>query len=206
MVDNSLYDGLELTLIMNFTCTAFYLAMMLSVWSCVKMSTDPSARRKSPQKWNLLGIFTASEAFTVGLVCSLFAAKTLMSAFLATSTATGGITLYTLLQNNPKYDLSQWGSGISSLILVSSFFGVLRLLFGDGFLPLNQMIYSGIGAVLFSIYLAHHTRLIVAGKHSKYQMNEKDYVYGAMTLYLDIINIFLRMVQIFDQMEREKEK
>ena len=27
----------------------------------------------------------------------------------------------------------------------------------------------------FSFYLAYHTKLIVAGKHAKYQMNEKDY-------------------------------
>jgi FtsH-binding integral membrane protein len=181
------------------------MAMMVSVGVCLKMGMDPDARRKSPTKWQLLGIFTASEAFTVGLVSSLYGAKTLLSAFLATSTATAGITMYTLMQNNPKYDLSQWGSGLSSTLMVFFFYGLLRFFFGDSFLPMNQMLYSGLGAILFSVYLAYHTRLIVSGKHTKYQMNEKDYVYGAMTLYLDIINIFLRLVQIFDHMENKRE-
>lgn len=57
------------------------------------------------------------------------------------------------------------------------------------FLPYNDIIYSIVGACLFSFYLAHHTKLIVSGKHAKYQMNEKDYVFGAMTLYNDIINM-----------------
>ena len=61
------------------------------------------------------------------------------------------------------------------------------------FLPYNDIMYSIVGACLFSFYLAHHTKLIVSGKHAKYQMNEKDYVFGAMTLYNDIIN----MVRIY---------
>ena len=48
-----------------------------------------------------------------------------------------------------------------------------------GFLPYNDALYGLVGATLFSFYLAYHTRLIVAGKHTKYQMNEKDYVFGA---------------------------
>jgi protein lifeguard len=46
------------------------------------------------------------------------------------------------------------------------------------------------------LYLAHHTKLIVSGKHSKYGMNEEDYVFGAMTLYNNIINIFLYLLRI----------
>jgi hypothetical protein len=38
-----------------------------------------------------------------------------------------------------------------------------------------------VGAGLFSLYLAHHTKMIVAGKHAKYQINDRDYVLGAST-------------------------
>ena len=59
--------------------------------------------------------------------------------------------------------------------------------------------YSACGATLFSFYLAHHTKLIVAGKHSKYQMNEKDYVYGAVSLFNDIINLFIYVLKILGE-------
>jgi protein lifeguard len=65
-----------------------------------------------------------------------------------------------------------------------------------GFLPYNEMLYSLGGASLFALYLAHHTKLIVGGKHSKYRMYEQDYVYGAMALYNDIINMFLYILRI----------
>jgi len=65
-----------------------------------------------------------------------------------------------------------------------------------GFLPYNDMLYSLLGACLFSLYLAYHTRLIVSGKYTKIQMNEKDHVLGAMCLYTDIINIFIYILRI----------
>jgi len=63
-------------------------------------------------------------------------------------------------------------------------YGVIQLLqmlgvLPPNFLPYNDALYGLVGACLFSFYLAYHTKLIVAGKHSKYQMNEKDYVFGA---------------------------
>jgi len=83
------------------------------------------------------------------------------------------------------------------IFLVYGIFGILQT-FGiipANFLPYNDAVYSLIGACLFSFYLAYHTRLIVAGKHAKYQMNEKDYVFGAMALYNDIINMFIYILR-----------
>lgn len=68
------------------------------------------------------------------------------------------------------------------IVHVLELFGVLP----QGFLPYTEAIYCSLGAGLFSLYLAHHTRLIVSGKSAKYQMNEKDYILGAMSLYSDV--------------------
>lgn len=90
-----------------------------------------------------------------------------------------------------------------------------------GFMPYNEMLYSLVGACLFSFYLAYHTKLIVAGKHAKYLLNEKDYVFGAskfylfasplyasanhyplfssVTLYNDIINIFIYTLRLIGE-------
>lgn len=65
------------------------------------------------------------------------------------------------------------------------------------------MLYSVFATCLFSLFLAYHTKLIVGGKHAKYRMNEKDYVFGAMALYVDIIQIFLNILQIIGG-EREE--
>ena len=38
--------------------------------------------------------------------------------------------------------------------------------------------------------------MIVNGKNKKYMLSEKDYVFAVITLYLDIINLFLYLIQI----------
>lgn len=43
--------------------------------------------------------------------------------------------------------------------------------------------------------------MIVSGKSAKYQMNEKDYILGAMSLYSDIINIFLYILRIMGELD-----
>ena len=73
-----------------------------------------------------------------------------------------------------------------------------------GLLPYNEMLYGLVGACLFSFYLAHHTKLIVAGKHTKYQMSDKDYVFGAMTLYNDIINLFIYTLRLIGEDRDDK--
>ena len=110
------------------------------------------------------------------------------------------------MQKNPKYDLTQWGRGLASVGFAFLMFGVMRVLefFGVipyGFLPYSEALYCIFGAGLFSMYLAYHTRLIVSGKSAKYQMSEKDYILGAMSLYSDIINIFLYILRLLGELD-----
>ena len=168
------------------------------------MSISAEARRKSPRKWFLLVAFTLGEAISVGFVSSFYKYKSVLSALLATVAATVSVSLYTALQKNAKYDLSQLGSSLSSIAKIFLVYGIVGILqmtnvLPANFLPYNDAIYSFLGACLFSVYLAHHTRLIVSGKHTKYQMHEKDYVYGAMTLYNDIINMFIYILRIIGE-------
>lgn len=176
-------------------------SLALSTFAWMFICLSPRARREAPMKWNLLALFTIGEAISVGFISSMYKFTAVISAMSATAAATMAITIYTFLNNNPKRDLSQWGSGLASFGMIFLVYGIIHLLeiFGvlpRGFLPYNDAIFSILGATLFSLYLAHHTRLIVAGKHTKYQMNEKDYVYGAMTLYNDIINMFIYLLRL----------
>ena len=64
------------------------------------------------------------------------------------------------------------------------------------FLPGLQLLYSGAGCLLFSFYLVYDTQLILGGKHKKYQFGVDDYVFAALNLYLDIINLFIYILSI----------
>lgn len=142
----------------------------------------------SPLKWQLLTLFTIGEALSVSFISSFYTFRSVLVALLATTAATTSISVYTATQTNPKYDLSQWGSMLSSFGLIFFVYGIIQVLqligiIPAGFVPYSDMLYGCVGATLFAGYLAYHTKLIVAGKHSKYQMNDKDYVFGASKFF-----------------------
>lgn len=177
------------------------LSLAVSTISALWIGISPRARRSSPLKWQLLALFTIGEAITVGLLSSFYQLKSVITAMSATAAATLSITLYSFLNQNPKYDLSQWGTAIASLASIFLIYGLINLLertgiLPQGFLPFTEGIYAFFGAALFSLFLAYDTRLIVGGKHSKYQMNEKDYVWGAISIYMDVINIFIYLLRL----------
>lgn len=177
------------------------LSLAVSTISALWIGASPRARRSSPLKWQLLALFTIGEAMTVGFISSFYQLRSVVSAMSATAAATLSITLYSFLNQNPKYDLSQWGQGLASLATIFVIYGLINLLertgvLPQGFLPFTEGIYAFFGAALFSLFLAYDTRLIVGGKHSKYQMNEKDYVWGAMSIYMDVINIFIYLLRL----------
>mmetsp|Transcript_18978 Transcript_18978/g.28114 ORF Transcript_18978/g.28114 Transcript_18978/m.28114 type:complete len:355 (-) Transcript_18978:223-1287(-) len=183
-------------------------SLIISTITVMFMTISERARQVSPLKWQLLGIFSIAEAIVVGFISSFYKSKTVMSAAMSTAVATMSVTMYTVLNKDSKRDLSQWGMGLSSIGMIFCFYGVIHLLSQSGvlppeFLPYNETVYSFLGTSLFTMYLAYHTRLIISGKHTKYQLNEKDYVFGAVLLYNDIITIFLYMLRLMASDDRD---
>merc|ERR1711879_1103277 len=73
---------------------------------------------------------------------------------------------------------------------------IVTIFFPGAYSTLN-MIYAGIGAILFSFYIVYDTQIIVGGNHKKYQLSVDDYAFGALTLYVDIINLFMMILSLF---------
>jgi protein lifeguard len=168
------------------------LSLLLSTVAWITMSLSTQARRISPMKWQLLALFTLGEAISVGFVSSFYQYRSVITTMLVTALATTGVSVYTAQQRNSKYDLSQLGATLSSVGLLLVLYGMIQILqstgiLPSGFLPYNEMIYGLVGATVFSGYLAYHTKLITAGKLAKYQMNEKDYVFGASYVYIPLL-------------------
>jgi FtsH-binding integral membrane protein len=94
--------------------TVPFLSLLLSTICWFIMCSSVSARRQSPLKWQLLVLFTLGEALSVGFISSFYKFRSVVVALLATATAATSVSVYTITQKNPKYDLSQWGAGLSS--------------------------------------------------------------------------------------------
>ena len=56
-----------------------------------------------------------------------------------------------------------------------------------------------LGALIFGLYIVIDTAIILDG--NKYGITNDDYVFCAMLIYLDMINLFLRLLQLLAKLK-----
>lgn len=156
-----------------------------------------SARVQNMSVGAARGVFFAYAALN-GLVLSYyflaFSVGTLVLAFLATALYFGLMALYGATTHK---DLTSWGPALMFGLVAMLITGVVGSLFGFGFRA--AALYSGVGLVLFMLLTAYDTqklRQVYAYYSADTEMAEKASIYGALTLYLDFINIFLDVVHL----------
>lgn len=93
-----------------------------------------------------------------------------------------------------KWDFTGMGAGLFVCLIVFMIFGFLAI-FLRGAFPILNMVYACLGALLFSVYLVYDTQMIMGGKH-KYSISPEEYIFAALNIYLDIINIFIYILSI----------
>ena len=130
----------------------------------------------------------------------VFSVGTLVMAFLATAVYFGLMAVYGTTTHK---DLTGWGPrlmmGLVALIVTS----LIGMLFGFGFG--SSVLYCGIGLVLFMLLTAYDTQKLqqmYAYYAGDPELAEKASIYGALTLYLDFINIFLYVVRLLGNNRR----
>ena len=132
----------------------------------------------------------------------LFDLGTLVLAFLATSVYFGLMAVYGTTTHR---DLSGWGPKLMMALIALIVTGVVGMFFGMGFG--TTVVYSGIGLVVFMLLTAYDTQKL-SQMYSYYagdsELAEKASIYGALTLYLDFINIFLYVVRLLGLSNRRR--
>ena len=127
---------------------------------------------------------------------------TLVLAFLATSLYFGLMAVYGTTTHK---DLSGWGPKLMMALFALIITGFVGVLFGMGFM--GTVLYSGIGLVVFMLLTAYDTQKL-SQMFSYYaydgELAEKASIYGALTLYLDFINIFLYVVRLLGMNSRRR--
>lgn len=98
----------------------------------------------------------------------------------------------TIFAMQTKYDFTMMGGVLLVAMVVFIIFGIVAM-----FLPgkIMTLVYGSCGALLFSIYLIYDTQLMMGGEH-KYSISPEEYIFAALNLYLDIVNIFLYILTI----------
>ena len=160
------------------------------------------------QKMSIDGARAAFFGYAIlnGMVLSyyflMFSVGTLVMAFLATAVYFGLMAVYGTTTHK---DLTGWGPRLMMALVAMIVTSLVGALFGFGFGA--SVLYCGIGLVVFMLLTAYDTqklRQIYAYYAGDTEMAEKASIYGALTLYLDFINIFLYVVRLLGMNSRSR--
>lgn len=143
-------------------------------------------------------------AFVMGLSISsiflVFTGASIVQVFLATSIAFAGLSLWGY---TTKKDISGWGSflimGVIGLIVVS----IINIFLQS---PGLTFAVSAIGVLIFAGLTAYDTQRIKTDYISHAQHGDSEWlgkaaIMGALSLYLNFINMFMMLLQLFGNRE-----
>jgi len=137
--------------------------------------------------------FTVALGWGVAVTCARFQQAGLglvvLEAVGLTASVTAALTAYTL---RSKTDFSYLGAGLGSALWVLIIGGLVAALTG---LPGMHFAMAVGGAFLFSLYIVYDVHEIAK------RLSPDEYVHAAISLYLDIINLFLHILRILASLQ-----
>lgn len=165
------------------------LAFVVSIASMCSLACCGSMRRKFPHNFICLGIFTLAQSFLLGFVTAFYKTDIVMLAIAMTAAVCITLTIFAF---QTKIDFTPYVGVAMVGCVILMMMGFILMFFN---IPFLRTLYAAFGALLFSIYLIIDTQMIVGGSH-KNQISPEEYIFGAITLYTDIINIFMFILQL----------
>jgi FtsH-binding integral membrane protein len=152
--------------------------------------------KQVPTNYLLLLGFTLCQSVMVGhAVMAVPEPSVVLGATCMTLGAVVGIMLYATFANT---DFTMCGPLLNDLFFIFAITSLFVVLFG----PKLHFFIAAIGVFLFSVYLIYDTQLLMSGTfkgHRKYQIDEDSYIMASVVLYLDIINLFLYILELMNQ-------
>lgn len=148
-------------------------------------------RQEYPTNFYLMGAFTLFNSVSLGMIVSAYDLAIVSQAFFLTAMIVIGLTMYTL-QSDKDF---QWMSGLLySALMILSFGSFLHIFFRNSAM---ESALSMLGAFVFAGYIIYDTQMIM--KH----LCPEEYVIAVLNLYMDIINLFIKILKIVNSMQQK---
>ncbi|KAM8850533.1 protein lifeguard 3-like [Spinachia spinachia] len=149
-------------------------------------------RRKFPWNVLLLSIFTVALSYMTGSISSYYDTKAVFLALGITAVVCIAVTVFCF---QTKVDFTKCQGLFCVLGIVVFVTGIIStIVLSFKYMLWLHMLYAAIGAIAFTLFLAYHTQLLLGNR--KHSISPEEYVFAALSLYVDIVQIFLFLLQI----------
>lgn len=144
----------------------------------------------------LLMVFAVAEGLLFGPILCHYTQESLGLTFACTAGMFGAMSLFGAMT---KINMSSWGRGLFMGLIGLIIAGIANAFWGNG---MTDLIISAAGVILFSILTAHDTqKLLQEGLYGTEEERRKGAILGALSLYLDFINLFLYLLRFLGRDE-----
>ncbi|XP_046538296.1 protein lifeguard 4 [Equus quagga] len=167
------------------------LILVLSLGSFGVLLALTLHRHKHPLNLYLLSGFTLLEALTVAFVVTFYDVYIVLQAFVLTTAVFLGLTVYTL---QSKRDFSKFGAGLFTALWILCLSGILKFFFHS---ETVELVIAAVGALLFCGFIVYDTHSLM------HRLSPEEYVFAAIDLYLDIINLFLHLLRFLEAVNKK---
>jgi FtsH-binding integral membrane protein len=144
-------------------------------------------RKSYPTNLLFLSLFTLTEAYSISVIVSFYKTSIVLNAVLLTA---GIFVFLTAFACQTKYDFTSWMPYLFGALWGLILFGFMAMFFP--YSSTGELIYGGIAALLFSAYILVDTQMVMRHHHVEEE------IAAAISLYLDIINLFLAILRILN--------
>lgn len=168
-----------------FFITFLIVFLFVTIFVCIMFSCFRDRARKVPLNYILLFSFTLCMSFYCFIFCAFFDPQDVIAAAMLTIAATVGLTVYAIRTTTDFSFLGGFLFCFGFLFVFSfAFYFWIRI----------TVIWLMLGVLIYSLYLIYDTQLIMQNVGMGYNID--DYCFAALNLYIDIIYLFLKILQI----------
>lgn len=145
-------------------------------------------RRNYPTNFVLLSIFTLSLSLMAAMICVY---HNVISVLIAAGITAVCCISVSVLSFYTKFDFTKYGWALAIASIALFIAGILCIFIR---IKILYIVYAAAGCVIFILFLAYDTQMITGGK--KYAISPEEYILGSILLYVDIVYIFLFILQL----------
>lgn len=156
--------------------------------------------RSFPLNFIILAAFTVLMAISLSGICIHYKTDEVLMAAGITTVVFLALTIFAM---QTAIDFTVCTGFACILLVILMILGIVAAIFPSKILSL---IYAGSGAAIFSFYILIDTQLITGGAFGKQRavtLSPEDYILGALELYMDVINLFLYILELVRQLKDE---
>lgn len=165
------------------------LAFIVAIGTLLALACCENVRRQSPANYILLFVFTVAQSFLLSVTVSMFYPGEVLTALGLTAFICFALTAFAF---QTRIDFTVMAGVLLVAVIVLLFASIVAMFFPG---KLFRLAIACAGAIIFSFHLILDTQLMIGGSH-KYTISPEEYVFAALTIYVDVINIFLYILTI----------